>query len=715
MYATATAGRLPNDGHFLERTSVIIMTQGQPAPASWNTTSPVWFDESAFDPNSDEFSVESYGDDLLRYVPLETLRARLLEYAEEMRDKLVQLVNEDYDEFANLSRRLVSVDQAIQELEAPLGTARADIDHVRHKLLGHSNSLKEAMRRRQHASELRNSLELSKSAAQSLANVKALVQSLEVDGGTGRRKQHLDERCKNLDRICGELGRLLYLVRVNGMDASQAHTLKATIEARLEASLVMVLEEQDPSSFATLLHAFSTIGCIEIVEQVVQRHTVAVAVRKASTDASSGPSASALPASKMLQCIWDGLKRDIWSFLDAATSMCGSALPFDFIGGSVLPEVLGMLEARYPTMYSPGNPVEFHQTLSTLEAFIRDLESLCTKKDQLLRFRSSAAWKANRSKWNVVAYFSLLFQDIASAYENGLPNAASFLSEEDAARRVDAPIAACIDAMRSCLAQDVFLASIADKLIRLQLQIFARFIDWVDEVVQSLRDDHSIEPNALGLLYGRLVTMDVSSALMEDAIQVIGDPKVAGMVRGAYAESEDRLLTSAKGLLEVIAGSIAGKCIECLGQIRGILAALRMTTRTPTAPAQYATVILRPLHAFLEANTDITPVARAAISEQVVSKAASQFQGIVEETLATATRTEESLKKLRSRKEKAGQDKEEDNTASGKVSKMMELQLRLDVTEFVRRASEMVDVEGSAHVGNSIDQLRRVVRCTSVQ
>jgi hypothetical protein len=95
-----------------------------------------------------------------------------------------------------------------------------------------------------------------------------------------------------------------------------------------------------------------------------------------------------------------------------------------------------------------------------------------------------------------------------------------------------------------------------------------------------------------------------------------------------------------------------------------------------------------------------------------VSKAAAQFRAIVEETLATATRTEESLKKLRSRKEKTVQDKEEDETASGRVSKMMEMQLQLDIAEFARRARELVDDrrEGGS-VGDSIDQLRRVVRC----
>jgi bacterioferritin-associated ferredoxin len=262
------------------------------------------------------------------------------------------------------------------------------------------------------------------------------------------------------------------------------------------------------------------------------------------------------------------------------------------------------------------------------------------------------------------------------------------------------------------LAQDVFLASIADKLIRLQLQIFARFVDWVDEVIVSARENRSVEPNALALLYGRLVAMDVSSALMGDASRVIDDPNVAGMVRDAYAESQARLFVSSKGILDVIVDGVATKCAECLGQIRGILAALRMTSRTPTAPAQYASVILRPLRAFLDSNIEITPDVRVVISEQVVSKAAAQFRAIVEETLATATRTEESLKKLRSRKEKTVQDKEEDETASGRVSKMMEMQLQLDIAEFARRARELVDDrrEGGS-VGDSIDQLRRVVRC----
>ena len=701
---------------------------------NWNTASPVWFDENAFDPSNADFSVDSYADDLLRYVPLDTLRARLLEYAEEMPSKLVQLVNEDYDEFANLSRRLVSVDQAIQELEAPLGAAQADIEQVRIKLLGHSTSLKEAMRRRQHVSELRNSLELRKSAAQSLANVEGLVRSLEADReGPKKQQQPVEELCKNLDRVCGELGRLLYVLRVNevdtDMDTSQAEALKATIEAKLESALVTVLDEQDPSAFGTLLHAFSTIGCTETAERVVRRHTISDAVRRATSTITTTTATMATMAtmartasspSEMLERIRAVLKRDVWQFLEAATSMCGSALPFDFVGGSVLPEVVAALEARFPTMYSPGNPAEFHQTYTALDAFIvDDLESLCTSKDQLARFKGSAARRANRSKWNVAAYFSLRFQDIASAYENSLPNAQTFLSSSGGAARggstgvsgenadIAEPIASCVATMRSCMASDVFLPPIADRLIRLQLLVFGRFIDWVGEVARGAEADSGVDPNALALLYTQLTSMNATVVLKEDVRRTIADVNVAEMVCGAYRESEALLLAKAKGLLDIIASGIASTCVECLGQIRGILAALRMTSRTPTAASHYASAILQPLHQFFDANGSLgggdsvegRSEIKSTICKDVVSKVAIQFRVVAQETLLTATRTEESLKKLRSRKdkekerekEKEKEKDEQDDGTSSKVSRMMAAQLRLDIEEFVRRASELVD------------------------
>jgi len=684
---------------------------------NWNTASTVWFDENEFDPSNADFSVDSYADDLLRYVPLDTLRARLLEYAEEMRSKLVQLVNEDYDEFANLSRRLVSVDQAIQELEAPLGAAQADIEQVRIKLLGHSTSLKEAMRRRQHISELRNSLELRKSAAQSLANVEGLVRSLEADReGPRKQQQPVEELCKNLDRVCGELGRLLYVLRVNevdtDMDTSQAAALKATIEAKLESALVTVLDEQDPSAFGMLLHAFSTIGCTETAERVVRRHTISDAVRRATSTITTTTATTASSPSEMLERIRAVLKRDVWQFLEAATSMCGSALPFDFVGGSVLPEVVAALEARFPTIYSPGNPAEFHQTYTALDAFIvDDLESLCTSKDQLARFKGSAARRANRSKWNVAAYFSLRFQDIASAYENSLPNAQTFLSSSGGAARggstgvsgenadIAEPIASCVATMRSCMASDVFLPPIADKLIRLQLQVFGRFIDWVGEVARGAEADSGVDPNALALLYTQLTSMNATVVLKEDVCRTIADVNVAEMVCGAYRESEALLLAKAKGLLDIIAIGIASTCVECLGQIRGILAALRMTSRTPTAASHYASAILRPLHQFFDANGSLgggdsgegCSGIKLIICKDVVSKVAIQFRVVAQETLLTATRTEESLKKLRSRKEKEKEKDEQDDGMSSKVSRMMAAQLRLDIEEFVRRAGELVD------------------------
>jgi hypothetical protein len=664
---------------------------------NWNapSVSPVWFNEDLFDPDKD-FSAEQYVDDVLRYVPLDTLHIRLVEYAEELRGKLVELVNQDYDEFATLSTRLVNVESALQELELPLCVAKAHVERVRLKLNGHLTSLNEAVRRRQKVAELRNSLELSRGAAQSLANVEALVRSLsELESQRG--KQDTDDLCKNLDRICGELGRLLYVVRVNNMNATRTNSLKEAVEARLESALIIVIDEQEPSCLGTLLHAFSTVECVASAEGVVRLHLVEKAVRnsvEALLKAQSSPNSC-----EMLYHIVSGLKREVWSFLEAAMSICGSALPFDFIGASVLPEVLKVLEAHYPTMYTPGNPSEFQRIYMAFEEFFVDLERLCTSKEQLARFRSSPARKVNRSKWHVAAYFSLRFQEIASSYENCLKSADIFLSDGD----MSSCVTDCIMAMRSCLAPDVFLPPVADKLIRLQLQLFARFIDWVREVISFVkRENDATSPGTLAAFYAALEEMDAPAALLEDAADRLGQVASLELILGAYQEAKGLLDEVAKELLDIIADAIASTCVESLGQIRGILAALRMTMRMPTAPAQYPAAILKPLQRFLDENSNLSIKDR--ISKLVISRVALDFRAVTRQTLDTATRTEESLKKLRSRKERIDVEKDADEEPpSMQISELMSLQLRLDAKEFKRLASDIVDISEVTAMDSLID------------
>ena len=55
-----------------------------------------------------------------KQVPLETLSAELQRYVTILKGKLVEVINEDYNDFVSLSTKLVNVDGAVTQMQKPL-------------------------------------------------------------------------------------------------------------------------------------------------------------------------------------------------------------------------------------------------------------------------------------------------------------------------------------------------------------------------------------------------------------------------------------------------------------------------------------------------------------------------------------------------------------------------------------------------------------------
>ena len=56
----------------------------------------------------------------LGQVPLETLSSELQKYVTVLKGKLVEVINEDYNDFVSLSTKLVNVDGAVTQMQKPL-------------------------------------------------------------------------------------------------------------------------------------------------------------------------------------------------------------------------------------------------------------------------------------------------------------------------------------------------------------------------------------------------------------------------------------------------------------------------------------------------------------------------------------------------------------------------------------------------------------------
>ena len=113
------------------------------------------------------------------------------------------------------------------------------------------------------------------------------------------------------------------------------------------------------------------------------------------------------------------------------------------------------------------------------------------------RFRASPAHAAFLKRWNLPAYFSLRFQDVAGGLEGKLgasaaalqpaPPAAAQQQQQgaDAQALHWAPSAALWAGLQRCVSEEVFLPQLADKFTRLALQLVARYAHWVRAGMQQ--------------------------------------------------------------------------------------------------------------------------------------------------------------------------------------------------------------------------------------
>jgi len=623
-----------------------------------------------------------------------------------MRFKLVEVVNEDYDEFAALSTKLVNVDAAILELEKPIMSMRKEVEEVKLKIIRHAASLNETIKRRQSATEARGLLELAQDAIHSLSKVEKLAKTLEVESESLRDPESNvshERLCKTLDRICSEMGRLLFvlhdysdMVVIQRMN-QPVQELRNGLQSKLRDALILVLEEEDPSSLGTLLHAYASVDSHFLAEKIIREVIVRPFVRNVITHITSEKQKDshyhAVSAADLLVEMMIAMRRDLWPFLEAVTSAGNASLPFDFPGRVVFPEIIESIEVSCPGMYSPGNPKEFHGSFSHVQKLGNTLEQLCNTKSQIVRFRSSDAWKINKSKWNLAAYFSLMFQEIAAEFELGLEDMPEQLTlSHDAFHYIATD--RCYESIQKCIDPQIWLLPVADKFIRLQLQLLSRYLKWLDDFLLAATGDLAkATAQKAFLLY--LDTRLLAGKIRADNLSKLtgsfeGSSNFSRVLQLAFDDSLTHLSDAGTKILDFCARQLSSQCCEYMGQIRGIVATFRMTARAPSGAAQYAKMILQPLQDFLkqdgiqQADNELKDKLKC-LTLQMTTVAYSK---IVIETLETARKTEQSLKKLKSRKA-LSTGTEEDETNSLSTDKMVELQLSFDIKEYLEQGRHL--------------------------
>ncbi|GBG89774.1 hypothetical protein CBR_g49627 [Chara braunii] len=490
-------------------------------------TQPLWFKKDAF--SDPDFEPDEYITDLRRFVPLETLRAELGSHLSVLKNELVELINRDYTDFVNLSTKLVDVDGAVLRMRMPLTELRSKLVSVRESVGSSLSLLQDGLRRRAHAISARQILELLLDTAHVLSKVEKLLLELtampEEDGpaaaaaasgggsnengdgianGThsdGNGNSDADEggrleesRSRLLERIASEMNRLkFYRARAEDMPFIQNMEKRiaaadGTLATHLRRCLEGGLEKRCKKVIYHCLRAYAAIDDTTGAEEAFRVSIVSPFVQQILQQSSSkGIAALAGDGlDKVYEQVLTRIETDCRFLLEIAYAANSGLHAFNFLSNSVLKEVHAAIVKAKPGAFSPGKPAAFLCNYKASLQFLSALEEYCPSQQAVKTFRSQAAYSDFMKQWNLSVYFTLRFQEIAGALDTALPSGSLTEAqggpvkvENDTSEFLLHSSAVLWKSLQRCWHDDVFIPTVADKFLRLTLQLISRYTLWI--------------------------------------------------------------------------------------------------------------------------------------------------------------------------------------------------------------------------------------------
>ncbi|PWZ54144.1 Conserved oligomeric Golgi complex subunit 2 [Zea mays] len=690
---------------------------------------PPWFKPDAF--LRAGFDADAYVAELRSYVPLDSLAAELRAHLAALRAELVGLINRDYADFVGLSARLKGVDAAAARMRAPLADLRDKVAAFRAGASAALAALRAGLQQRAAATAARELLELLLDTSHVVSKVEKLIKELPTapsdssnaeipindtgtpngEAGTGVR----ETQSILLERIASEMNRLKFYIShaenlpfIENMEKRIQGATKL-LDGSLERCFVDGLEHRDAKVIYNCLRAYAAIDNTSSAEELFRTTVVSPLIQKIVPQnyarAVAGASSDVLEDD--YQQIKECVEKDCKFILEISSSENSGLHVFDFLGNSILKEVLSAIQKGKPGAFSPGKPKEFLRNYKASLGFLDFLEGYCFSKSAVTKFRYEPAYTDFMRQWNVGVYFSLRFQEIAGGLDSTLTNTFSPTGSNEAQQK---PLLLkqsikLLESLDSCWGDEVLVFSHCDKFLRLSLQLISRYTTWLSYGLSARKASDRSPNSPADAEWALSIPIEDFIYIMHDVHVVIGELSESGsfighvnqslgscpievfnLVKGSILQAAEPLKELLPAIMDVMIGIIVKKSNEDLKHLKGITATYRMTSKLPVRHSPYVSGILHPLKVFLEedrmrylSEDDKTKLCRGS-----ADKITATYYDLVSEVVTVARKTESSLQRLRQgAQRRVGASTDASDSIISDTDKIC-MQLFLDIQEYAR-------------------------------
>ncbi|OXC68066.1 hypothetical protein AYX13_03275 [Cryptococcus neoformans] len=596
------------------------------------------------------------------HIPLEELRAELREYLGDLREELVKLINEDYEEFLSLGTGLRGEEERLQRLEGPLQGVRKDIVSVRDVLAEHQAKLQEKLDERAALREEKALLDLLQRLFDTLAKAETLLDLPRTDEL---------ETSKLVTRVAGEYTQIVYLVNkartekcaIVDVVEERIKNIKSRLSKDLSTVLLKELENLNAPGLKQCLKTYELIEGWEEAEEVVRKVFREYCRNTISSSALSLPTSPTAPQTPHplrnpsniprlptgyntpLALLFNRVLAQVASYqplLDASKEVSEK---FDFFARVFWPEIGDTIVERLGNViFAAGRPNDLHKYYTASHKFLDLLESIAPSARSVLAMRSSPSYTAFERRWQLPVYFQLRWKEIVSSLEQSLVGQPSYTSTSDQKENewVLVQSGAVWKALESCWKEDVYISELAPRFWRLSLQISSRYNTYLKSTVDSYaitEEDNSQEDAALRFASAAVVDLEKLAAKVKD-LDVIKELNLREHLTLPTTQYTSKILSI-----------LTRRCIDPLKLIRSIASQFRSSPTPSTSsstrqPSYFVPSVFKPLHSLFSAQPQVKERYQQDFSRQIADAVFVNYAS----TLASVKKTEDLLRKHRKSK-----------------------------------------------------------------
>lgn len=367
----------------------------------------ICFDKNEFMKKT--FTVDEFLQEHRNAATLETMRDDLGVYLKVLRSAMIELINEDYADFVNLSSNLVGLDQSIGSIQSPLNSLQDEIIEVRTTLENTMQEITDCLEQKRQLREQLKSVKSLKSARQSMAKLRQLLSD-----------QLNDDDALNpsmLERAAMELVQLKYdlqfsqphierLKNPNGLDKyDEVHD---QFMDKVEKHFLKVLNDKKLDQLERCLRVYCTLGEHRAAEEIFRTKVIGPHMHSVISETSLQNAPQGLNGiyTQIVQFLNDRM-RQLLLLTQPNEKMVTTVPGFNFIINSFWTEIEKRIETHMVSIFAPGNPDSFYQKYENTVAFLEKIENIIKNSEQIQRFREHEQYKRFQTKWNLPVYFQV--------------------------------------------------------------------------------------------------------------------------------------------------------------------------------------------------------------------------------------------------------------------------------------------------------------------